>query len=443
MRKVFESTKSSISPRVVGFQLVRQDVLDASDLSSSCASTLAKAIDCDEHVAGLGERQYHGALEDDDLTKAICSTTCQNALKAAEHRINGACASTPELFPGIPVVSLLYAVISGWNETCLQDPESGINCNDIIDSWDDYEDLDDMPKSELCSYCFGARLRMMQASAYSVYDELFAEMLKHVNKECGVQGPTDPIVPEPLCDNDEDEDYLCDGGETHTSKEGDTCDSIAQAHSVSASSLYYINADLVDCNDVWTGQRLCLPDACETVHIVQEGETCKSIAREYGVSPESIVDWNVALDSTCSNIWAENPFWGRTICVSPPGGRFKDGGGGGGDDPGANLGREGGSGNGYSDWIDELPQGSIGTNTTIYCGFWIQASSANEGACAKMLISTPLSIPINLFLKVNPSLGTAVECDEKLEEGTWYCLSPVYGWEDMEEAKIPLEDREL
>jgi hypothetical protein len=53
---------------------------------------------------------------------------------------------------------------------------------DIIDSWDDYEDLDDMPKSELCSYCFGARLRMMQASAYSVYDELFAEMLKHVNK---------------------------------------------------------------------------------------------------------------------------------------------------------------------------------------------------------------------------------------------------------------------
>jgi hypothetical protein len=129
MRKVFKSTKSSISPRVVGFQLVRQDVLDASDLSSSCASTLAKAIDCDEHVAGLGERQYHGSLEDDDLTKAICSTTCQNALKAAEHRINGACASTPELFPGIPVVSLLYAVISGWNETCLQDPDSGINCN--------------------------------------------------------------------------------------------------------------------------------------------------------------------------------------------------------------------------------------------------------------------------------------------------------------------------
>lgn len=39
-----------------------------------------------------------------------------------------------------------------------------------------------MPENELCSYCWGAKLRMMQQSEYSAYDEYFAEMLEYVNE---------------------------------------------------------------------------------------------------------------------------------------------------------------------------------------------------------------------------------------------------------------------
>ena len=42
--------------------------------------------------------------------------------------------------------------------------------------------MEDMPKDELCSYCFGTKLRMMRESPYSAYDELYASMLEHVNK---------------------------------------------------------------------------------------------------------------------------------------------------------------------------------------------------------------------------------------------------------------------
>ncbi len=39
-----------------------------------------------------------------------------------------------------------------------------------------------MPKNELCSYCYGEKLRLMQKSKYSAYDESFATMLEYVNK---------------------------------------------------------------------------------------------------------------------------------------------------------------------------------------------------------------------------------------------------------------------
>lgn len=39
-----------------------------------------------------------------------------------------------------------------------------------------------MPDAQLCSYCYGAKLRIMQQSPYSAYDELFAQALETVNK---------------------------------------------------------------------------------------------------------------------------------------------------------------------------------------------------------------------------------------------------------------------
>lgn len=50
-----------------------------------------------------------------------------------------------------------------------------------MDSFDDVEELSDMPRAQLCSYCYGAKLRMMQRSPYSAYDELHAVTLEYIN----------------------------------------------------------------------------------------------------------------------------------------------------------------------------------------------------------------------------------------------------------------------
>lgn len=51
-----------------------------------------------------------------------------------------------------------------------------------MDSFEEVEEIIDMPEDELCSYCYGARLRMMQSSSYSAYDDFYAEILTYVNQ---------------------------------------------------------------------------------------------------------------------------------------------------------------------------------------------------------------------------------------------------------------------
>lgn len=424
------SLKSLLGMRAIGFQTVPQQLLDLSNVSSTCLAVLGQTINCDETVATLGQHEYHGSLSSLALTNAVCAATCQTALTTARRRIAGACAATPELLPGMTVLSAIDSITTGWNETCIKDTASGQYCNDIIDSWEEVENMEDIPKDELCAYCYGAKLRLMQKSEYSAYDELYAETLEYVNKECDVDSPTTPIDLPPT--NNGSHAGACFSGKTIVTKAGDSCDSIAVANSISAASLYYINANLPACKEIPAGLELCLPQTC-TTYTVQEGETCVAVAVNAGTSWMNLIAWNLMLDSRCSNIWATEPFWGRVICVSAPGGPFDDGGSGSDGGTGnGNTGGQGGSGNGYSDVIVDAPDGEVGEGTTPNCGFYIQAEESV--GCASMIVGASRSTPMDLFLEVNPSLGTAAECDSKLNVGVWYCLSPHWAW-DQEQPK--------
>ncbi|KAL7794273.1 LysM domain protein [Trichoderma ceciliae] len=424
---------SHIESRAVGFQAVPQQMLDLVTLDPTCLQVLEQTINCDETVADLGLREYHGSLGDANLTDAVCAASCSTGLATARRRIAGACVKTPELLPGMTILSYIDSITTGWNETCLKDTTSGKYCNDIIDSWEEVENIEDMPESELCSYCYGAKLRLMQTSEYSAYNEDYAAMLEYVNKECAVDSPTTPVKPAPQ--NNGTQPGTCFSGKKVVTKQGDSCDSVALANSVSSASLYYINPNLTNCTSIAAGVELCLPQTC-TTHTVQEGETCVDVGVNAGTSWMSLIDWNLMLDSRCSNLWSTDPFWGHVICVSAPGGGFEDGGSGndGGDTGNGNSGGEGGSGNGYSDTIVDPPEGEIGQGTTENCGFYIQAQQGV--GCAKMIVTANRSAPMDLFLQVNPSLGTAAECDGNLEVGVWYCLSPHWAWDDEQpEAK--------
>jgi hypothetical protein len=41
---------------------------------------------------------------------------------------------------------------------------------DVIDSWTPVDDIGAMPKDQLCSTCYKAKLAAMQLNAYGVYD---------------------------------------------------------------------------------------------------------------------------------------------------------------------------------------------------------------------------------------------------------------------------------
>lgn len=240
-----------------------------------------------------------------------------------------------------------------------------------------------------------------------------------------MDSPTDPLPEQPPSGNGTNTD-TCLSEQTYTTEEGDDCDSIALANSVSGANLYYYNPSLHNCSSIPAGLELCLPEQCET-YTVQEGESCVGVGHEAGASWQRLVDWNMMLNSRCTNLWSNNPFWGRVICVSPPGGAFEDsGGGGGGGNVGDNTGGEGGSGNGYAEDIVDPPEGddSVAEGTTLRCGEFIEAQ---DGVGCGSMLSTA-AVPMGLFLAVNPSLGTALECSDNLETGMWYCLRPVRGW---------------
>jgi hypothetical protein len=129
VQSVTISIKSPLETRAVGFQLIPQQLLDLSTLESNCLQTLKQTVNCDADVSTLGQREYHGSLENVTLTDAVCVTSCKTALTTFRRRAAGACATTPELLPGMTILSYVDSIMTGWNETCLKDQASGKYCN--------------------------------------------------------------------------------------------------------------------------------------------------------------------------------------------------------------------------------------------------------------------------------------------------------------------------
>lgn len=315
---------------------------------------------------------------------------------------------------------------------------------DVIESWNAVDDISKMPKVQLCSYCYGAKLRTMQQSPYSVYDESYEERLKYVAKGeliwfwfsvaipvannqnivCGTSPVSTAPKPGEIMINST-LPILCKPEQIYTTRAGDTCDSIAVAKKVSAATLYHTNSNIPSCNSISPGLSICLPPSCKSTYSVGLNETCVAIAVAQGTTWMNIVSWNAGLDLLCSNIADSNPTWGSTICVTPPGGGFEN-------SPGeptlpgnGNTGGHGGAGNGYSEDQVNPPVGAlVAKDTTKQCGQYIQASLGDD--CARMIL--PAVVPMDLFIQVNPSLVSAYICTSKLQPGAWYCLHPSRSW---------------
>jgi hypothetical protein len=307
----------------------------------------------------------------------------------------------------------------------------GLTSNsEIIDKFSLVDSYQDMPQSELCSYCYIEKHRVMQSSPYSVYqrDQFYRNRLEYIYATCpGASGPA-AIRPLPIAQPPK-EPLSCFTDSIYTTKAGDTCDSIAQRHSVSSAFLQMGNPDsLYNCTDVTPGLDLCIPLTCDTLYILQANDTCLSIEIKQNRDLGTVKKYNSWIDYWCDNLQTTTWIHGHTLCLSPQGGIFNT------TDPIPGVVVAPGSSTGYTGRVIPAPaNATVADGTTLYCGRWFEVSDA-EASCAS--VCTQNGITIDLFRAVNPSIaGDGVEsCSGLLKTGVTYCVGPIYGWDSVEEV---------
>ncbi|KAJ5874990.1 uncharacterized protein N7529_003420 [Penicillium soppii] len=349
--------------------------LSSFGLTTACELSLYNSVDCDPGVSSLATSSYGGSLDNDTLTSLT------------------SCGSTAELVPGMTFLALVDQVWSNWNSSCFTDPTTGDNCNDVIAAFPDVDDVIDLPTADLCSYCNTTYESVAKACNLTVSD------FDLVQSEFNV---TVPSV-----------DVNCVSGNTYTTKEGDTCDSIAYAYGVSAATMFYINPSLVNCSSICNGTDLCLPQTCSSIYTIQANDTCSTIAVDYGLLTVDVINFNSQLNVNCSNLVDPVPYWGSTLCVSTPGGIYI----------GQPLNTT------TDDSVSSIvnpPAGSVvATGTTTDCSAWFVNDASLNLTCAQICLSN--LIAINLFTEANPSLNKTT-CDNDLVAGSAYCVDPLSGW---------------
>lgn len=92
--------------------------------------------------------------------------------------------------------------------------------------------------------------------------------------------PTQNVPASPTC-----------AGETYQIKAGDDCHSISVSQGIGTDWLLRDNNLNAFCADFPLFGDLCLSNTCE-VYTVNEGDTCKSIAKEFGASEAQLKAWN-------------------------------------------------------------------------------------------------------------------------------------------------------
>jgi hypothetical protein len=183
---------------VAGFTLLEYGSLAGFGLTEACQRSLYETLHCHDYARTLGERVYHGRIGW-SVGAAVCDVSCKTAIEAFRARVVANCG-TSSVVPGLSALSFIDSIWGGWNETCVADPTTGERCNgaypcrprplhahssnlmkkETMDRWVPVDDITQMPRDQLCSFCLGAKLRTMQQNPYGVYDAVYQERLDYV-----------------------------------------------------------------------------------------------------------------------------------------------------------------------------------------------------------------------------------------------------------------------
>jgi hypothetical protein len=270
----------------------------------------------------------------------------------------------------------------------------------------------------MCSYCYTTKYEMMQKSSYSAYDAHFQSDLKTINKQCGLQIPT--AMSPPLVIPKVEADPFCLSDIHYTTQEGETCATIAKAHSVASYAVMSGNRQTItNCTSVRSGTKLCIPLTCN-IYELQQDDLCITVQGEQGIhGAATLRTYNAWINHDCSNLQSDRELTGGIVCVSPQGG--------------------------LSTNVTSLPHGNvvpptamgntvdasahpagvqIATGTTVDCGRW--RIVGEHDTCAAICVQEQINI--DLFVAANPSLDRN-DCTAKLANDTAVCVAPSGLWQ--------------
>jgi hypothetical protein len=100
----------------------------------------------------------------------------------------------------------------------------------------------------------------------------------------------------------------------HAHQPGDTCDTIAEAYSISTWQLLATNGLDSGCANFPQSGTLCIDGSCPT-HVVTAADTCPGLASANNITLTQLFSYNPQLNSRCSNL---NQAVGHHICLDTP-----------------------------------------------------------------------------------------------------------------------------
>ncbi|KAL2752051.1 glycoside hydrolase family 55 protein [Sodiomyces alcalophilus JCM 7366] len=397
-----------------------------------CKMALTGLIKCHDEVEDFQSPRYRGSLENATLTDLVCQSSCGESLSSWVSVVQRVC-SADATGDGPPILhgARMYA---GWNETCLLDPTTGRNCNDVVDDFTPVASIEEMPHAELCSFCQVERLAMMQRTPYSWYDDFWKSQLECIYSTCDMSGDTDVLLPDlNLPDNGRDSTFCLTEEWYTTSRDGESCEEIAWAHTTSSAALFMANQlRIISCaaeDPIPAGTELCIPPSCGTTYMLQDEDTCASIERNSTLSLKhgDVARYNPWVGFECALLQNISLSYGTVLCLGPLLGDHEL------DIPGGGDTTKPPVQDGYSSVIVPPPEDAdVAEGTTPYCGVWHVASA--QDTCVTVCMEH--AITANLLMQVNPSLGTDMEeCTSELEVGVTYCVAPYYDWEHYDDEE--------
>lgn len=131
------SANSTIGEREFpGFRVYSPGSIYIEDLTPTCQTALTQTIKCHGVLQGWQQPQMRGALEDTELTDAVCDAGCGRSLEDYYEGVISACTGQNfTVKAGVTFPARAGGTIwTGYNETCLKDSSTGQYCNGLYPS---------------------------------------------------------------------------------------------------------------------------------------------------------------------------------------------------------------------------------------------------------------------------------------------------------------------